>query len=304
MSVKMVVVGSVAYDAVATPADKRERALGGAAVYFSTVSSFFTQVGLVGVAGTDFAQADIDWLKSRKVDLDGFTQVNGKTFFWSGSYGQDFGDATTHATELNVFESFDPKLPPAYVDVPYLFLANIHPALQLKVIEQVKKPKLIALDTMNFWIGGFREALLAAIKKVDVLFVNKQEALQLAGETKLVPAYRKLLTLGPKRLVVKLGELGALTVTSQGSFMVPAFPLDHIVDPTGAGDSFGAGFMGCVAESDDVSEAGFRRAMTYGSATGSITCENFSIDSYRKIDRKTIDQRQQAIANMLRLDPK
>ncbi|HNV68160.1 MAG TPA: PfkB family carbohydrate kinase, partial [Candidatus Ozemobacteraceae bacterium] len=210
---------------------------------------------------------------------------------WSGSYGEDFGDATTHATELNVFESFDPKLPESYRNVPYLFLANIHPALQLKVIEKVARPKLIALDTMNFWISSFVDDLKKVIQKVDVLFLNRQEAMQLSGEKKLVQAYQKLLTLGPKRLVIKLGELGAMTVTKDSTFFVPAFPCPGITDPTGAGDSFGGGFMGHIAQSDDLSENGFRRAMLYGSTRGSFTVENFSIDTYRQLKRADIDAR-------------
>ncbi len=291
MTVKMVVVGSIALDTLATPKGKRERALGGSAVYFSTVSSYFTQVGLVGVAGTDFDPAHIQFLRDKGVNTEGFEQVPGKTFHWSGSYGEDFGDATTHATELNVFETFDPKLPESYRSVPYLFLANIHPVLQLKVIEKINRPKLIALDTMNFWISSFLDDLKKVIAKVDVLFLNRQEAMQLSGEKKLVQAYQKLLTLGPKRLVIKLGELGAMTVTKDSTFFVPAFPCPDITDPTGAGDSFGGGFMGHIAQSDDLTENGFRRAMLFGSTMGSFTVENFSIDTYRNLKRSDIDTR-------------
>lgn len=301
MSVNMIVVGSVAYDTLQTPKGKRERALGGSAVYFSTVSSYFTKVGLVGVAGKDFEPTHIQFLRDHEVDLEGFEQVDGKTFHWAGSYGEDFGDATTHATNLNVFESFAPKLPQTYAEAPVVFLANIHPALQRKVIESVKKPKVLALDTMNFWITGALAELKETIKKVDILFLNRQEAAQLANEKKLAAGVRKLLEMGPKRVVVKLGELGALTATKDSWFFAPAFPCDDLTDPTGAGDSFAGGFMGHLAQTGDLTEKGFREAMIYGSTMGSITCENFSIDSYHKLTRKDIDARFAKIAEMIKL---
>lgn len=301
MSVNMIVVGSVAYDSLQTPKGKRDRALGGSAVYFSTVSSYFTKVGLVGVAGKDFEPSHIQFLRDHGVDTTGFEQVDGQTFHWAGSYGEDFGDATTHATHLNVFESFAPKLPQAYAEAPYVFLANIHPSLQRKVIESVKKPKVLALDTMNFWITGALAELKETIKKVDILFLNRQEAAQLAGEKKLAAGVRKLLEMGPKRLVVKLGELGALTATKDSWFCAPAFPCEDLTDPTGAGDSFAGGFMGHLAQTGDLTEQGFRNAMLYGSTMGSITCENFSVDSYLKLTRKDIDARFAKIAEMIRL---
>lgn len=301
MSVNMIVVGSVAYDSLQTPKGKRERALGGSAVYFSTVASYFTRVGLVGVAGRDFEPAHLQFLRDHGVDLQGFEQVEGKTFHWAGSYGEDFGDATTHATNLNVFENFAPKLPQEYTAAPFVFLANIHPVLQRKVIESVGKPRLLALDTMNFWITGALSELQETIKKVDILFLNRQEAALLAGEKKLAAGVRKLLEMGPKRLVVKLGELGALTATKDSWFFAPAFPCENLTDPTGAGDSFAGGFMGHLAQTGDLSEKGFRNAMVYGSSMGSITCENFSLDSYLTLTRKEIDARFAKIAEMIRL---
>jgi len=299
MSVKMIVVGSIAYDTLQTPKGKRERALGGSATYFSTVASYFTKVGLVGVAGTDFEAAHIEFLKGHGVDISGFERVEGKTFHWSGSYGEDFGDATTHSTCLNVFEKFDPKLPADYQNVEFLFLANIHPALQMRVIEKVKKPRLIALDTMNFWITSALDDLKKVLKHIDVLFLNQQEALMLSGEKKLSGAVPKLLSMGPKRLVIKLGELGAFTVTEAGRFFAPAFPCKEIADPTGAGDSFAGGFMGSLAEHGDLSENGFRRSMLYGSTMGSFTVENFSLDTYKTLTRKAIDERFRAIKEMI-----
>lgn len=299
MSVKMIVVGSVAYDSLKTPVGVREKALGGSATYFSTVSSYFTKVGLVGVAGADFEKSDIGFLKKHGVDMEGFEQVAGKTFHWSGSYGDDFADATTHATHLNVFEAFDPKLPAAYRGVEYLFLANIHPALQLKVIGQVKKPRVIAMDTMNFWITSALKDLKKVIAKVDILFLNHQEALMLSGQRKLATAVPALLKMGPKRLVVKMGELGAMTATAKTRFFVPAFPLPKIVDPTGAGDSFAGGFMGSLARSGDLTENGFRRSMLYGSAMGAFTCEQFSLDTYKKLTKAQIEQRFKKLLGMM-----
>lgn len=303
MSVKMIAVGSVAYDSLQTPKGTRTRALGGSAVYFSTVASYFTNVGLVGVAGNDFESAHIDFLKNHGIDLTGFDlKAEGETFHWSGSYGEDFGDATTHDTRLNVFESFDPRLPEEYRDAELVFLGNIHPALQLKVIELVNKPKIIALDTMNLWINTSRDLLKQVIAKVDVLFINFQEALMLAEEKKFAPTVHKLLQMGPKRIIVKMGELGAMTATNDARFFVPAYPCLDITDPTGAGDSFGGGFMGSLARHGDYSEMGFRRSMLYGSVMGSITVENFSLDSYIALKPELIEERYQALKYMVAIE--
>lgn len=303
MSVKMIVVGSIAYDSLQTPKGKRERALGGSAVYFSTVASYFTRVGLVGVAGKDFEPAHVQFLKDHGVDLAGFDlKKDGETFHWAGSYGEDFGDATTHATRLNVFESFDPVLPEDYRDAELVFLGNIHPALQLKVIEKVNKPRIIALDTMNLWINNTLDLLKQAIQKIDILFINFQEALMLSGEKKFAPAVHKLLTMGPKRIIVKMGELGAMTATNDARFFSPAFPCLDITDPTGAGDSFAGGFMGSLARHGDYTEAGFRHSMLYGSAMGSITVENFSLDSYANLKPERIEERYKTLKAMVTID--
>jgi sugar/nucleoside kinase (ribokinase family) len=303
MSVKMIVVGSVAYDSLQTPKGKRERALGGSAVYFSTVSSYFTKVGLVGVAGKDFEEAHVQFLKDHNVDLSGFEiKEDGETFHWSGSYGEDFGDATTHDTKLNVFESFEPKLTEEYKNADIVFLANIHPALQLKVIEEVNNPKIIAMDTMNLWIDTTNDLLKEVVKKVDILFINLQEALMLAGDKKFAPAIEKLLNMGPKRIVVKMGELGAMTATKEARFFTPAFPCLDVTDPTGAGDSFAGGFMGSLAKHGDFSEQGFRKSMLYGGAMGSITVENFSTDSYNDLKEEAIEKRYQAIKDMVTVE--
>ncbi len=299
----MIVVGSVAYDSLQTPKGKRDRALGGSAVYFSTVASYFTKVGLVGVAGKDFEEAHVKFLQDHGVDMAGFDHKNeGETFHWSGSYGDDFGDATTHDTRLNVFETFDPQLPEDYRNAELVFLGNIHPALQLKVIERVNKPKIIALDTMNLWIDITRDVLLQALKKIDILFINFQEALMLAQEKKFAPAVNRLLDMGPSRIIVKMGELGAMTATRENRFFVPAFPCLDITDPTGAGDSFGGGFMGSLARHGDYSEMGMRRSMLYGSAMGSITVENFSLDSYQALKPEMIEERFEALKKMVTIE--
>lgn len=302
MSIDVVVVGSVAFDNLQTPKGKRERALGGSAVYFSTVASYFARIGLVGVAGKDFDSEHIGFLKSHGVDLDGFEQVEGETFFWKGSYGEEFGDAVTHSTCLNVFEKFEPKLPVKYKEAPILFLANIHPSLQFDVISKMTNPRLIAMDTMNFWITSALKELKRVIRKVDVLFLNHQEMLQLSNEKKFAPAVQKLLTMGPGRIVVKMGELGAMTATGDSWFYTPAFPCFDISDPTGAGDSFAGGFIGSLAKSMDFSEAGFRKSMLFGSAMGSITVENFSVDSYRDLKFSEIEKRFEKVRGMLNPD--
>lgn len=302
MSVKIVVVGSIAYDSLETPKGKRDRVLGGSASYFSTVASYFSKVGLVGVAGKDFKPEYTEFLKNHGVDMTGFEMSSeGNTFNWAGSYGEDFGDATTHSTCLNVFEHFDPVLPEEYKNAEYLFLANIHPSLQLKIIEQVKNPKLIALDTMNLWINTERETLLKAIKKVDILFVNETEARMLAQEKKLANAVDKLLGLGPKRVVVKLGELGAMTATKTTRFFAPAYPSLDVTDPTGAGDSFAGGFMGSLAKHGELTEKGFRTSMLYGATMGSLTVENFSVETYQNLDPKRIEERFAALKDMVTL---
>ncbi|GAB4280964.1 MAG: PfkB family carbohydrate kinase [Candidatus Rifleibacteriota bacterium] len=303
MSVKMIVIGSVAYDNLQTPKGKREKALGGSAVYASTVASYFTEVGLVGVAGKDFEAEHIEFLKKHNIDLKGFEiKKDGETFHWTGSYGEDFGDATTHDTRLNVFESFNPELPDEYKNAELVFLGNIHPSLQLQVIEKVNNPKIIALDTMNLWINTTCDLLKQAVSKVNVLFINFQEALMLAGEKKFAPAVEKLLAMGPDRVVIKMGELGAMCATKTDRFFTPAFPILDITDPTGAGDSFAGGFMGSLAKHGDYSEMGFRKSMLYGSAMGSITVENFSIDSYLDLDFATIEKRFTALKRMVTVE--
>lgn len=289
----VLVVGSVALDTVSTPFGQVEEALGGSACYFATSASFFTSVSLVAVTGEDFPQEHLDFLGSRGIDLDGLQTASGKTFRWAGKYEYDLNEAHTLDTQLNVFEAFDPELPDHYRDAEFVFLANIHPELQLKVLQQVRQPKLVALDTMNFWIEGSRDSLLKTLKHVDLLMINEAEARQLAEEANLVQAARKIQAMGPKSLVVKRGEYGVLMFHDGHVFSAPAYPLEEVFDPTGAGDTFGGGFMGYLASTGDASVENMRRAVVVGSAMASFTVEKFSLDRLRSLEFGTIQERFQ-----------
>jgi sugar/nucleoside kinase (ribokinase family) len=243
----LLVVGSVALDSLETPFGQKEDALGGSATYFSTSASFFSPVQVVAVVGEDFPEQHLTFLKGRGIDLEGVTREPGKTFRWKGKYGYQLNEAQTLDTQLNVFEHFSPKLPESYRDAPYVFLGNIHPVLQGQVLDQVRAPKLVAADTMNFWIQGSRDALLKTLSRVNLLFVNDAEARQLAGEHNVVKAARAILGMGPTRVVIKRGEYGALLFDRDHIFACPAYPLAEVFDPTGAGDTFAGGFMGTVA---------------------------------------------------------
>jgi len=288
----IVVIGSVALDSVETPVGKVESALGGSATYFSTAASFFTKgVKLVGVVGDDFPQEHIDFLRSRDVDLTGLERVSGKTFHWSGRYGENLNVAETLSTELNVFESFEPKLPESYRDTQYVFLANINPELQMDVLKQVRNTKLVVCDTMNLWISERRAELLETIKHVDIFVLNDGEARQLTGESNINKAAKKLLDYGPERVIVKKGEHGSVTFTRTSYFSAPAYPLDSISDPTGAGDTFAGGFMGYLASTDDVSESNIRKAIVYGTVLASFNVEDFSLNRQRSLTRAEIESR-------------
>src|SRR5690606_4797770 len=248
----ILVVGSVAYDSVETPFGKKDNILGGSATYFSVAASFFTPVSLVACVGNDFRQEDRYLLESRSIDLQGLTYMQGETFRWRGRYGYDLNDAETLDTQLNVFASFEPKLPAPYTNAEFVFLGNIDPRLQRQVLTQVKRPRLVACDTMNFWIEGQFESLLETLRHVDILIINDAETRQLAGEANLVKAAKKILGWGPRILVVKRGEYGVLKFSRVDNgaltvFGAPAYPLESVFDPTGAGDSFAGGFMGYLA---------------------------------------------------------
>ncbi|MCA1796071.1 MAG: PfkB family carbohydrate kinase [Geobacteraceae bacterium] len=245
-------VGSMAFDSVETPFGKAEEVLGGSATYFSTAASFFTPVDLVAVVGEDFPAEHIEFLQKRGVNTDGITRTSGKTFRWKGSYGYDLNEATTLDTQLNVLADFDPQLPKHYRDAKYVFLGNIDPELQLNVLKQVVRPEVVACDSMNFWIEGKPDALLETLKHVDILLINEAEVRQLAQEPNMVKAAHKVLAMGPTTLVVKQGEYGAVMFTAHSVFSAPAYPLEAVFDPTGAGDSFAGGFMGYLSSTHNV----------------------------------------------------
>ena len=288
----LLVVGSVAFDALETPHGKVDRTLGGAATYSSVAASFFTRVNLVGVVGDDFTAKDAAIFRGRHIDITGLEHAPGKTFFWAGRYTDNLNDRVTLATELNVFASFNPKLPDAYRDSGYIFLANIDPTLQRSVLTQVKrKPKLVALDTMNYWIERTPAELRETLRHTQVLMINDAETRQLSSEHNLFRAAKHIFKLGPRALVIKRGEHGALLVHDKSIFAAPAYPLEEVRDPTGAGDSFAGGFMGYLTAAGSTSDAHLRRAMVYGSVMGSFAVERFGLDRLRTLTRREIHSR-------------
>lgn len=287
----LLVVGSVALDSVKTPFGEAQEVLGGSATYFSTAASYFTEVKLVAVVGEDFPEAHLNFLKERGIRFEGLERSPGKTFRWRGEYGYQLNEAKTLETQLNVFESFHPKLPVSYQDTPVVFLANIDPELQLDVLKQVKRPKLVACDTMNFWIGGKRDALIKTLGEVGILIINDGEARELAREVNLVKAAKKILSYGPKTLIIKRGEYGSLMFNEKTTFAAPAYPLEAVFDPTGAGDSFAGGFMGYLAQTGVYTEAALRQAVIYGSVMASFNVEAFSLDRMRSLTLKEITAR-------------
>lgn len=288
----ILVVGSVAFDSVETPFGKADEVLGGSASYFSASASYFSGVKLVAVVGDDFPEEHAEKLTQTGVDIAGLKKVSGgKTFRWKGYYDYDLNQAHTLDTQLNVFSDFDPEIPEEYKDTPYVFLANIDPELQMKVLDQVKDPKLVACDTMNFWIEGKPDALRELLKRVDVAVINESEAREFADEPSLVKAARKILDDGPGTLIVKRGEYGALMFNGSSIFSAPAYPLEDIFDPTGAGDSFAGGLMGYLASTDDISEENIRRAIIYGSAMASFNVEAFSLERLTSLTTDDIQSR-------------
>jgi len=294
----ILVVGSVAFDSVETPFGMVENVLGGSATYFATSASYFTDVSLVAVVGDDFPAEHTSFLSSRSIDLRGLTRSSGKTFSWRGKYGYDLNEAQTLETRLNVFETFKPTIPPEYADAEFLFLANIDPELQLDVVRQVKNPRVIASDTMNYWITSKPEALKKVIGMVDILIINDAEARQLSQEPNLVAAARKILSYGVKTLIVKRGEYGVLMFTDSTIFAAPAYPLEKVFDPTGAGDTFAGGFMGYLANTKDLSEAGIRQAIIFGSVMASFNVEKFSLDRLRELSYREIEDRYRSFKAM------
>lgn len=294
----IVVVGTVAFDTVETPFGKGENVLGGSATYFATSASFFSDVSLVAVVGEDFPDEHLDFLRSREINLDGLQRIPGKTFHWTGKYGYDLNEAQTLDTQLNVLMEFNPELPATYCDTDVLFLANIDPELQLKVLDQVKKPKLTACDSMNFWISSKPEALKEVMKRVDIVVINEGEARMLTGEANLVKAARQIIALGCKRLVVKRGEYGVLMFTADSIFAAPALPLEEVFDPTGAGDTFAGGFMGYLANTGDFSEEGLRQALVFGSVMASFNVEDFSLNRMKRLSYPEIENRYRSFKSL------
>ena len=287
----ILVVGSVAFDTVETPFGRAEKVLGGSASFFSVAASFFVPVSLVGVVGEDFGPAQLAAFAGRSIDLEGLERMPGKTFHWQGKYSYDLNSRQTICTDLNVFEFFKPRIPPRYRTSSHVFLGNIDPVLQRDVLDQVERPQVVACDTMNFWIQGKPEELKKTLSRVDILLVNDAEARELSGEWNVVRAARKIRAMGPRTLIVKKGEHGVLMFTETGSFAAPAYPLEEVFDPTGAGDTFAGGFMGYLAGSPNPDDDAMRRAVIMGSTLASFCCEAFSLDRLLRLTKPEIEER-------------
>ncbi len=305
----ILVVGSVAFDTLKTPYGERQKILGGAATYFSLSASYFADVRVVAVVGTDFTAENEAVMKNRGIDTRGIQHAKGKTFHWSGEYGENVNEAKTLSTELNVFEKFEPYIPTEYDDTDFLFLANIDPVLQTRVRDAMQNVRLVGGDTMNYWISGQPENLDKMLKRVDILLINDGEAKMLAGDNSLPRAAHKVLERGPRALVVKHGEYGATIFFRDGEFAggrhpfrAPALPLDEVRDPTGAGDSFAGGFMGYIASQGEVNRRVLKRAMFYGSVMGSFSVERFGTERLQSLTREEIDERFKVFRELTHLD--
>jgi len=298
----VLVVGSVALDQIETPFGKVDRTLGGAATYFSAAASLFHPVRLVAVIGDDFPEPELDFLRDRGVDFTGLERAEGESFFWAGRYHYDMNTRDTLETRLGVFAEFNPKIPAAFRDTEWVFLANIDPELQLDVLDQVDHPGFVACDTMNYWIEGKRDALLELLGRVDCLMINDSEARELSGDHNLTRAARWIQDRGPGIVVVKKGEHGALLFSDDHVFFAPGYPLEEVFDPTGAGDAFAGGFMGWLAYAGSRAPAELRRAMIYGSATGSLVCEKMGLDRLRDVDITQVHDRVLEFSRMMSFD--
>ncbi len=298
----VLVVGSVALDSVETPFGKADDVLGGSGTYFSASASHFTPVQLVGVVGDDYPVDKLAALGGRGVDLTGVERAEGESFRWRGRYRHDLNSAETLETRLGVFSHFRPKIPAQFRNAPFVFLANIDPRLQLDVLKQVERPKLVACDTMNFWIESRRPDLVELLKHVDLVTLNDGEARQLTEHANLVKAARWILDRGPRYVIIKKGEHGAFMFTKDSVFFAPAYPLENVFDPTGAGDSFAGGFIGHLARRGDLSEASLRRAVVYGSAMGSFAVEKFSTERLMEITAADIEARVREFHRLVSFD--
>jgi sugar/nucleoside kinase (ribokinase family) len=296
----ILIVGSVAFDSVETPHGRADMALGGSASYAGIAASYFAKPRIVGVVGRDFEDHHMRKLSDHGVDVRGIERADGRTFHWKGRYHENFKDRDTLETSLNVFEKFDPVIPNAYRDTPYLFLGNIDPKLQLSVLEQSQGVKLVAMDTMNFWINTARSDLLNVLQQIDLLFINDEEAMQLADEWSVVGAAEKLLRMGPKFVVVKRGEHGAVLFGPRMTLFVPAVLLSNVVDPTGAGDTFAGGFMGHLARAGALDRNELATALTWGTVLASFAVEAFSVDGICELTPEAIAERRKQLVDMVR----
>ena len=299
----LLVVGSVAFDSVETPFGQVEEAIGGSAMFFSTSASYFTDVQLVAVVGEDFPQEEIDFLGSRDVDCQGLHRKEGETFRWKGKYGFDLNEAITLDTQLNVFGDFHPDLPEDYRNAEAVFLANIDPDLQLEVLEQVKDPKFVAADTMNFWIDGKRDSLELLLSRVDMAIINESEARKLADEANMVKAAQAIQAMGPRHVVIKRGEYGALCFADDEISFAPAYPLESVFDPTGAGDTFAGGLLGYLSRHGQYRPRDLRQATVVGCVMASFCVEDFSLDALRELDHDQIEQRFEKFQRLVNFEP-
>ena len=297
----ILVVGSVALDTIRTSSSAVEEALGGSASYFSVAARHFDAVSLLAVVGEDFPNQHVDLFREMKIDVSGLKRAPGQTFRWSGEYSADFNSRTTLDTQLNVFSDFNPELSPEHKNAEFLFLANIHPDLQGSVLDQMNSPRLVVLDTMNYWIERTRENLLKTIKRVDMVLINDEEARMISGESNAVGAAKGVLDLGPSVVVIKRGEHGATVFSKEFTFIAPAYPLKHVIDPTGAGDTFAGGFLGYLASSEDHrKQEEVRRAAIYGSVLASFAVESFSVSRLASATREEIELRFTDVKEMVR----
>lgn len=288
----LLVVGSMALDSVKTPFGEASNVLGGSASYFSLSASHFTKVNIVTVVGGDFPEKHLSLLKQREINIDGVKkEKDGFTFRWEGEYGYDLSEAKTLSTHLNVFETFKPTVPENMQDAEYVFLANIDPVIQMSVLKQIRKPKIVACDTMNFWIENKLDELKLLLNFVDIIIINDSEARELSGEPIITKAAREIMNMGPKTVVIKRGEYGALMFNGEGIFCAPGYPLEDVFDPTGAGDTFAGGFMGYIAGCKLMRNADYKKAVFYGSVMASFTVESFSVDRLASVKREDIDAR-------------
>lgn len=293
----MLIVGTVATDDIVTPFASVAGVLGGSAVYAATAGSLYIPVQIVGVIGEDFPERYMDFLRQKQFDLQGLEIQEGKTFHWAGKYHFDMNTRDTLATELNVLATFNPTLPVAYRETPFVFLANVDPNIQLRTLDQMNRPSLTVLDTMNYWIETQRDALTAVMRRTDLIMINDEELRQYTGEHSLLKAARQMLALGPRALIVKKGEHGAALVTNDGYYYAPGYPLEDVVDPTGAGDSFAGGFLGYVARQRKITARELHRALIHGSVIASFTVEDFSVDRLKSVTFPDVQKRYREFAS-------